>query len=149
MGAKAKVRFAANHLTLESEMDRDLKAELKFTFCKAKFIINQFDFCTVLLLYTIIYELTYGAGEKFTEIQFKLQQRKKGAGSNSFGPKFQLFSVPRSSEWWRRLLRHLWQHKIFNNYCTGSVPVSEAEKLESHRCLNFTDGQNMKQPQNK
>ena len=61
MGAKAKVRFAANHLTLESEMDRDLKAELKFTFCKAKFIINQFDFYTVLLQYTIIYELTYSS----------------------------------------------------------------------------------------
>ena len=49
MGAKAKVRFAANHLTLEIEMDRDVKAKIKFTLCKAKFIMNQFDFFTVLL----------------------------------------------------------------------------------------------------
>ena len=51
--------------------DRDGQG-LKFTFCKTKFIIYQFDFSTVLLPCTIIYELTYGAGEKFTEIQFKL-----------------------------------------------------------------------------
>ena len=123
--------------------DRDGQG-LKFTFCKAKFIIYQFDLhCPSPMHNKLCTNLWCRWKVYWNSIQTPAEEER------CFGPKFQLFSVPRSSEWWRRLLRHLWQHKIFNNYCTGSVPVSEAEKLESHRCLNFTDGQNMKQPQNK